>query len=138
MHSIPPSFYRIQHDRSCPIFNPQDGFESHGHYLMPYSFWLNSGRIRSHLVWGDSPVEPTPFISVFDDIAKARKRILDIEFAHITIQLPAWANNQGTTFISTLVVRDHLRIQNCIFQDSEWFPLDYIPINMVQKSEPFD
>ncbi|KAL4931888.1 uncharacterized protein BDV17DRAFT_227850 [Aspergillus undulatus] len=158
MHSIPPSFYRVQHDRSYTIFNPQDGFESNGHYLMPYSFWINNGRIRSHLMWGDSPVEPTPFISVFDDIAEARKRvrhhqcrgdtgifiaeidtsslcpkILDIEFADITIQLPAWANNQGTTFISSRVVREHLRIQNCIFQDSEWFALDYIPINIVHK-----
>ncbi|PKY02316.1 hypothetical protein P168DRAFT_284037 [Aspergillus campestris IBT 28561] len=57
MNPIPPRFYRVQHNGSYTIFDHADGFESRGHYQMAYAFWLNKD-------------EPTPFISVFDNLGR--------------------------------------------------------------------
>ncbi|KAL4947204.1 hypothetical protein BDW69DRAFT_204617 [Aspergillus filifer] len=162
MHTIRPFFYRIQHDRSYTIFDPQYGFESNGHYSMPYSFWLNKGKIESHLDWEACPMQPTPFISVFDDIAKADERlkhhqrrgdtgiivaaidtsslrptIINIYFADTTVRLPAWKNNEGTTFVSTQAFREHLRVQTSISQASEWLALDCIPLNIIRQIKEY-
>ncbi|OJZ79618.1 hypothetical protein ASPFODRAFT_54946 [Aspergillus luchuensis CBS 106.47] len=163
MNTIPPFFYRVQHDRSYTIFDPQTGFESNGHYSMPYSFWLNKGKVESHSDWQARPIQPTPFISVFDDRAKADERlkhhrcqsdtgiilatidtsslsptIIDIYFANnTTVRLSAWENNEGTTFVSTQAFREHLRVQTSISQASEWFALDCMPLNMICQIEAY-
>lgn len=70
MNPIPARFYRVQHDGSYTIFDHVDGFESPGHYQMAYSFWLNRGKLESHLNWKARSDQPTPFISVFDNLGK--------------------------------------------------------------------
>ncbi|KAK1828260.1 hypothetical protein QBC39DRAFT_359897 [Podospora conica] len=136
---LPLNFYRVQHQRSFTIHN-ETGFESKGHYYMPLSFWVNHTKLEKHLDWSDSSIEPSPFISVFDNednaLARAkfhqkqkRKKIfiaqisaqsltptvLEIEFADETVHLPAWENRGiGALFISTADVRRYLRVQVAI------------------------
>ena len=70
MESIPPQFYRVQHNKSFTSSSSTGGFESPGHYHMSYSFWITKQKLESHLHWGACPNEPTPFISVFSDFGK--------------------------------------------------------------------
>ena len=78
MDTIPPSLYRIQHNNSYTIFEPTHGFESRGHYLMGYSFWLNKGRLESHLTWSARPDEPSPFISAFDNRGRLCAQVMQV------------------------------------------------------------
>ncbi|PLB39040.1 uncharacterized protein BDW47DRAFT_124961 [Aspergillus candidus] len=157
MNPIPARFYRVQHDGSYTIFDHVDGFESPGHYQMAYSFWLNRGKLESHLNWKARSDQPTPFISVFDNLGDANDRalllrqrntgvfvaeidtsslqgaVLDIEFAEGVIKLPVWVNEEsGVTIVSTSAVRTHLEVGLSVSQESEWFALDHIPYSMIR------
>jgi hypothetical protein len=89
-------------------------------------------RLEHHRRRGDTGI----FIAEIDT-SSLYLTVLDIKFADITIRLPAWADNQGTIFISMRAVREYLRVQNGIIQGSEWLALDYIPINMIHKIKAF-
>lgn len=67
MTSPPQFFYRVQHQGSYTYYHPHTGFEARGHYKMDPSHYINGSKVRSHLKWADRPIEPTPFISVFDN-----------------------------------------------------------------------
>ena len=71
---LPPRLYRVQHDKSFTMYSPDFGFEARGHYHMSASHWLNEGTIARHLDWKDESEQPTPFISMFDDIGKVSAR----------------------------------------------------------------
>ncbi|CZR54536.1 uncharacterized protein PAC_04420 [Phialocephala subalpina] len=79
IEALPSAFYRVQHHRSYTVFQRESdhasaGFTSNGHYLMNGSLWINKEKIESHLVWKSRPLEPSPYISVFDNLDDARKR----------------------------------------------------------------
>ena len=59
-------FYRVQHQDSFTVFE-NNTFESNGHYYIANSHWLNRQRVNRHLYWQDRSIEPSPFISVFDN-----------------------------------------------------------------------
>lgn len=63
----PLRLYRVHSASSFTVYDEQHGFEARGHYLMDPSHWINKGRFESHLRWEDRPLEPTPFISLFDN-----------------------------------------------------------------------
>jgi hypothetical protein len=67
----PPTFlYRMQHEGSYSPYDSIDGIECQGHYLMANIFRLNKQRLQSDLRKETCPLEPTPFISVFDDLGR--------------------------------------------------------------------
>ena len=68
MDDLPAALYRVQHDKSYTHYDSVNGFSSKGHYLMANSFWLNKQNLESHLRWEARPIEPTPFISAFDNL----------------------------------------------------------------------
>ncbi|KAB8210932.1 hypothetical protein BDV34DRAFT_220107 [Aspergillus parasiticus] len=156
---LPRQFFRCQHDGSFTSFGPREGFESGGHCDTSLSYWLNRGNILEHIDWDRRPLEPLPFISVFDNeddvydlaghhqdlrrsgiiIAKINtstleRAFLQINFEDRTVQLPVWTNNECATFISTDALREHLEVPEWIGQRSEWFALDYIPASMIERA----
>jgi hypothetical protein len=64
------AFFRVQHERSFTYYEPSVGFEAKGFYWMDYSHWFNPLKVRKHLDWNDKSSEPSPFISVFDNLGK--------------------------------------------------------------------
>ncbi|TAQ88754.1 hypothetical protein B7494_g2918 [Chlorociboria aeruginascens] len=149
--TLPPMFYRVQHQDSFTIFE-NNVFESNGHYYMAYSHWLNRQKVNRHLDWKDRSVEPSPFVSVFDNEANALERAqhhlnrhhqrvlmaqissqsltptsLEIEFKEKTVHLPVWTDKTDTVFVSTLDLRQYLQIDLATSDSSEWLAVDYIP-----------
>lgn len=149
--TLPTMFYRVQHQDSFAIFE-NNIFESNGHYCIAYSHWLNRQKVNRHLDWQDRSVEPSPFISVFDNKANALKRVqhhlqrchqrvlmaqissqlltpthLEINFKEKTVHLPVWTDERDTVFISTSDLRRYLQIDFATSDSSEWLALDYIP-----------
>lgn len=55
----------------------------------------------------------------------------------MTVGVPALANSQGTTFVSTRAVRQYLKVDLSISQHSEWFAFDYVPSDMIRLVEPY-
>ncbi|KNG89135.1 hypothetical protein ANOM_002999 [Aspergillus nomiae NRRL 13137] len=162
MSQLPYQFFRCQHDGPFTWFSPWEGFESRGHYHLPLSHWLNREKIEEHLDWRRRPLQPSPFISVFNNEYDANRRaqyhvghgcsgvfvaeidtttlepvLLPITFAHETVQLPVWTNSDNTTFISTRAVRWHLGVSHSVSQLSEWFALNYIPASMIRHTVAF-
>ncbi|OGM48684.1 hypothetical protein ABOM_001966 [Aspergillus bombycis] len=136
--------------------------EARGHYHMSLSHWLNRAKIEEHLDWHRCLIQPSPFISVFNNEHDANRRAqyhvdrgcsgvfvaeidtsflepvtLQINFAHETVQLPVWKNYENTTFISTQAVRRHLGVSHSVSQLSEWFALEYIPASMIRHTVAF-
>ena len=71
-------FYRAQSDRSFTEYTANQ-FQSRGSYFVHNSHWLNKGKIERHLAWNDRSVQPTPFISVFDNLRKAQNPLSEPE-----------------------------------------------------------
>lgn len=65
-----PRLYRVQHERSFTYYEPSIGFMSKGCYYMDYSHWFNPRKVRKHLEWDDRSLEPSPFISLFDNLGE--------------------------------------------------------------------
>ncbi|QUC23925.1 uncharacterized protein UV8b_08166 [Ustilaginoidea virens] len=120
-------FYRVQSDESFTHWD-SDGFTAMGRYWMDYCHWINRGKIECHLNWKDRSIEPTPFISIFDNLRDAEQRAelmragnngvfiaevvlpdpqqstLEIDFSDRRVDLPALlhVDDKGTTtFLST-------------------------------------
>jgi hypothetical protein len=74
----------------------------------------------------------------FIDTSTLMAFILKIEFSDCTIDLPAWRNDDGTIFLSTQDLHNHLRVDFRISQASEWLALDEIPANMVAETRHFE
>jgi hypothetical protein len=153
----PNAFYRVQHANSFTAFDEQ-GFKSQASYLMDHCHWVNKAMFESHLKWKARPSEPTPYISVFDNmrdaqaradvhlnqghrivlIAKIEPRYLNltswpIHFADMDVELPVWCSSDGHTFISTAAIRRHLRVDVRISQASEWFAAEKISANLITE-----
>lgn len=64
----PQYFFRVQPESSFTRYEQENGFVSEATYCMDYPYWVNQGKIQSHLTWGDRPEQTTPFVSVFDDL----------------------------------------------------------------------
>jgi len=130
---------------------------------MKYDHWVNAKKIHQHLEWENRSLEPSPFISVFDNEDDAltrvqvhrrigrraifvaqinsqslRPTVLNIGFRGRTTRLPAWRGHGGTIFLSTIDVRQYLGVQREISQASEWFALDYIPVEMITRTTAYN
>ncbi|KAF1966101.1 hypothetical protein BU23DRAFT_560558 [Bimuria novae-zelandiae CBS 107.79] len=154
----PPSvFYRAQHRRSFTHYDSQYGFEAQGRYLMDYSHWINKQKIESHLNRNARPLEPTPFISVFDNRASANSRAqifrnrgyrdvfiaeirpgglectsLPLRFFEGVVDLPAWIAPEGTIFLSSADLRRYLHVDVAISDRHEWLAIEWIPASMIR------
>jgi len=69
---IPQRLYRVQHATSYTHYAADEGFIANGSYLMDYSHWLNPEKVTGHLDWSNRSAEPTPFISLFDNLGNAQ------------------------------------------------------------------
>lgn len=65
-----PALYRVQHKGSFTYHDGHEGFVARGRYFMDYSHWINPTKVRMHLKWKDRSNEPSPFISLFDNLRK--------------------------------------------------------------------
>jgi hypothetical protein len=151
------AFYRVHHAHSFTTFDTR-GFTSQASYSMERCYWVNKERFETHLFWKARPSEPTPYISVFDNLRDAQARAnfhlkkgqrdviivkieprylnLDswsIDFADTDVGLPVWCDGDGHTFISTDAIRRHLRVNVSISQASEWFAVENIKMSAVTK-----
>lgn len=68
-----PTFYRVQHSSSFTDYGLNTGFHAKGRYYMRTDHIINAQRINSHLNWGARPTEPSPYISVFDNLGKKKE-----------------------------------------------------------------
>jgi hypothetical protein len=66
--TLPPRFYRVQHNNSFTYYSQENGFLSQASYYIDFNHWLNQAKIAKHLDWMDRSLQPTPFISMFDNI----------------------------------------------------------------------
>lgn len=99
------------------------------------SFWISARadeRLKHHRRQRESGI-----IVATIDTSSLRPTTIDVYFANTTVRLPAWENNEGTTFVSTQAFREHLRVQTSISQASEWLALDRIPLNMICQIEAY-
>ncbi|KAL8924843.1 MAG: hypothetical protein Q9172_002508 [Xanthocarpia lactea] len=154
----PPYFYRVQHHTSYTYYNPQKGFEANAHYHMDHSHYINGLKVRAHLNWADRSIQPTPFISIFDnyDDANQRKKfhikrrdhgifIAAINAKNLQpnilklntvdgdpVDLEIWQTpDREHTFISILALRSALRLEAGICQASEWLAIDGISNELI-------
>lgn len=154
----PPMFYRVQHASSFTN-NEAGGFAAKGRYCMAdCHHWVNKEIFESHLDWEATPVEATPYISLFDKLADAQNfanlligrgfggvliaRIKpptpsleltswSIHLADQAVELPVWRSSKGCTFISTAAIRRNLGVEVSVSRESEWFAVEEVPSNMV-------
>lgn len=63
----PQTLYRVQYKNSFTHYSNDQGFLAQGRYHMDYTHWFKPLKVRNHLDWKDRSLEPTPFISLFDD-----------------------------------------------------------------------
>jgi hypothetical protein len=151
----PPNFYRVQHNGPFTHYD-DEGFSAQASYIMDWCQWVNKEKFESHLGWNANPVEPTPYISLFDNLADAQKhadfhvkqgrhgvfiaKVVPsaltlsswlIRFSNGNINLPVWKAADHHTFISTSAIGRYLRVSLEISQASEWFAVDVIPANMI-------
>lgn len=70
MTSPSPTFYRVQDSSSFTLYSEDTGLNSNGKYFMRTDHIINAQRISTHLTWGARPSEPSPFISVFDNLGE--------------------------------------------------------------------
>ncbi|TDZ39489.1 hypothetical protein CTRI78_v010585 [Colletotrichum trifolii] len=153
------TFYRVQSDQSFTHYDEEVGFAPQGNYYMNYEHWVTKDRIEAQLNWKARPLEPSPFISVFDNLdAKRRAAMLkDVQHtgvfvAEIRVSSPetesldvGYANDKTlpvlttmdetgvctSAFFSTHDARRHLAVDHRVSQLSEWFTLGSIPHNMI-------
>ncbi|KAI4283520.1 MAG: hypothetical protein L6R38_002101 [Xanthoria sp. 2 TBL-2021] len=156
MTSPPQFFYRVQHQGSYTYYHPHTGFEARGHYKMDPSHYINGSKVRSHLKWADRPIEPTPFISVFDNYEDADHRarfhiqrgdhnvfiaainaeslrplLFNLNTADGPVDLQIWQTPGYDTFISILDLKSALRLEPWMGQASEWLAVDDIPSELI-------
>jgi len=74
MSTAPKAFYRVQHRSSYTRYD-KDGFYANARYSMHYHHWINQAKFNNHLNRKDRPLEPTPYISVFENLG-ARQTVL--------------------------------------------------------------
>jgi len=72
MTLTPPKLYRVQHSTSFTHHGYQEGFRAKGTYWMDYSHWFNRGKVTKHLDWKDRSLEPSPFISLFNNLSRPK------------------------------------------------------------------
>jgi hypothetical protein len=71
------------------------------------------------------------------DTSALQKSSLKLVFLDETVNLPIWESDE-VVFISTRAIREHLRIDYRISQESEWFALEHIPSSLIiAKSNGF-
>lgn len=66
MSTAPKAFYRLQHRSSYTRYE-KDGLYANARYNMHYHHWINQAKFNSHLNRKDRPLEPMPYISMFDN-----------------------------------------------------------------------
>ncbi|KAF2660011.1 hypothetical protein K491DRAFT_712056 [Lophiostoma macrostomum CBS 122681] len=153
----PQAFYRAQHKDSFTYYDAE-----HGGYYMDYCHWINKVKIDSHLDWSARPKEPTPFISIFDNKDAATRRanffrgkghkeikvakiqpttlqrtILPIRFANEVVNLRAWRDPDGITFLAPVDLRQHLHINLATSDEHEWLVVEWIPPGMIRGTTEF-
>ena len=71
------------------------------------------------------------------DASSLRADYREIIFANLTVRLPVLAStdDEGTTFVSTRAVRQHLRVDFKLSQASEWLAMDEIPAKMIVRRD---
>ncbi|MCJ1474802.1 hypothetical protein MMC13_003462 [Lambiella insularis] len=155
----PPTLYRVQHQTSFTRYEPSIGFEANVVYWMAYSHWFNGKKVREHLDWNSRPLEPSPFISLFDNLADAKKRAsfhrsrgdrdvfvaqidtsrciqhrLSIQFLDGPIEMNGWIHPETKTMLFPMrEVGGKLRLEPGTVQRSEWLALGCIPQEMVTR-----
>ncbi|KAL8754824.1 MAG: hypothetical protein Q9199_004067 [Rusavskia elegans] len=125
---------------------------------MDPSHYINVSKVRGRLKWADRPIEPTPFISVFDNYEDAYNRahfriqrgdhnvfiaamnaeslrplILKLYTADGRIDLQIWQTPDRDTSISILDLRSALRLEPGICHASEWLAVDDIPSELITR-----
>ena len=76
INPAPSALYRVQHEKSFTYHDRHEGFVANGQYYMDYSHWINAKKVRNHLNWNDTSDEPSPFISLFDNLGKVNSTYL--------------------------------------------------------------
>jgi hypothetical protein len=66
----PPTLYRVQHNRSFTYYADEHGFQAREGRSEDMCYYFDPQRIYKHLDWNDRSMEPTPFISLFDNLGK--------------------------------------------------------------------
>ncbi|PMD66302.1 uncharacterized protein K444DRAFT_607727 [Hyaloscypha bicolor E] len=157
MTLILPKLYRVQHSTSFTHHANHEGFRAKGTYWMDYSHWFNPRKVTKHLDWKDRSLEPSPFISFFDNLKDTQMRAsfhrkagcegvfvaeidisnftpycLRIEFLEGPIELNGLLHTPTTTMLFPLVeLRSKFHLDFRIIQSSEWIALSYIPPEIV-------
>jgi len=152
-----PRLYRVQHERSFTHYEPSIGFVAKGFYWMDYSHWFNPRKVRKHLDRDDRSLEPSPFISLFDNLADAERRAsfhrkrgdsnvfvaqidmseferycLSIQFLEGSIEIHGWIHpRERTKLFSMQEIGRKFHIEFSIIQRSEWLALESIPPEMI-------
>lgn len=155
---VPPALYRVQHEGSFTFHDHREGFIANGKYMMNYSHWINQTKVMEHLDEKSRPMEPSPFISLFDNIGDARRKAiyhlrqgrrnviiaqintagvlksdrLCIQFSNISIEIPSWRHPAtDTLFLPMSELGPSFRINLKSIQRSEWLAISSIPAELI-------